>query len=659
MAKRSKMRYDLIDHKVDYEWFPDSPVGVLSIDILYDKFKKKNVMGLKFLNTTDKGIKSIFVSVECVNEDYETVYENDSVKMLNVNAKPHSEFGDGKFIVLGKGNGIKNAFVCVKKVIFSDETSVDIQTGEQGNSIMLKPPYFIDPNDPFYEKILLAAAETKIEPVFWYEKNKDYWRCTCGYPNKNEDTVCVRCLASRQWLDENFGDQAKDENTPASATLIADIEEKEDSGGEKKGEGEQEKPAEEKKTSITQAFANSSAADLYAPIDEGEKSKVNNKKLIRNILIFTPICVALCIGAFYLFMFRNPQDDKIVKYYEQGIQALDENDYHGAMSYFIKCDGYLDSDTYIRQIMGIYRNTIAAGTYHTVVLHNDGTVVAVGGTNKYGECDVKEWRDVYAVATGSGHTLGLKSDGTLYATGYNKYGQCDVSEWKDVVAVAAGSLHTVAITHDGQLYAAGYNKQGQCDVSEWKNIISVKAGMYFTVGLRADGTVVACGDNSSGQCDVEEWSDIIAIAAGAQSVIGLKSDGTVVTTGDAGDTATWTDIISVAAGYAHYVGLKSDGTVVAAGGDKDGCLEVTKWKDMVDVYAGSYHTIGLKSDGTLLATGWNNHGQCDVEYLGDIGLTDDALNFNIILNKEQKELQSSLAAQTEAETKKAKSKKSE
>ena len=35
-----------------------------------------------------------------------------------------------------------------------------------------------------------------------------------------------------------------------------------------------------------------------------------------------------------------------------------------------------------------------------------------------------------AVAAGSRHTVGLKSDGTVVACGYNKNGQCDVSGWK-------------------------------------------------------------------------------------------------------------------------------------------------------------------------------------------------------------------------------------
>ena len=39
------------------------------------------------------------------------------------------------------------------------------------------------------------------------------------------------------------------------------------------------------------------------------------------------------------------------------------------------------------------------------------------------------WRDLVAVSAGREHTVGLRSDGTVVATGDNGYGQCDVSGW--------------------------------------------------------------------------------------------------------------------------------------------------------------------------------------------------------------------------------------
>ena len=83
-----------------------------------------------------------------------------------------------------------------------------------------------------------------------------------------------------------------------------------------------------------------------------------------------------------------------------------------------------------------------------------------------------------------------------------------MGDWTNIVAIAAGGGHTVGVKSDGTVVAAGYNRDDECDVSGWRDIVVVAAGRYHTVGLKSDGTVVATGDNGAGQCDVSGWTDI-------------------------------------------------------------------------------------------------------------------------------------------------------
>ena len=186
------------------------------------------------------------------------------------------------------------------------------------------------------------------------------------------------------------------------------------------------------------------------------------------------------------------------------------------------------------------------------------------------------------VSAGSYHTVGLKADGTVVATGLNAYGQCNVSGWTDIVAISAGGYHTVGLKADGTVVATGRNTSGQCDVSGWTDIVAISADTYHTVGLKTDGTVVAVGDNANGQCDVSGWTDIVAISAGSYYTVGLNADGTVVATGanEYGqcDVSSWTDIVAVSAGFSHTVGLKKDGTLVAVGANWRGECNVSDWK---------------------------------------------------------------------------------
>lgn len=45
---------------------------------------------------------------------------------------------------------------------------------------------------------------------------------------------------------------------------------------------------------------------------------------------------------------------------------------------------------------------------------------------------MSKWKNIVAISAGCVHTVGLKSNGTVMATGNNEYGQCDVNEWYDI-----------------------------------------------------------------------------------------------------------------------------------------------------------------------------------------------------------------------------------
>ncbi len=119
------------------------------------------------------------------------------------------------------------------------------------------------------------------------------------------------------------------------------------------------------------------------------------------------------------------------------------------------------------------------------------------------------------IAVGSWHSVGLRTDGTVVAVGQNDFGQKNVSTWTDITQVTARRDHTVGLKSGRSVVATGLNDFGQCDVSAWTDIIAVSAGAKHTVGLKADGTVVvAVGSNYDGQCGVSTWTDIISVAGG-------------------------------------------------------------------------------------------------------------------------------------------------
>lgn len=334
--------------------------------------------------------------------------------------------------------------------------------------------------------------------------------------------------------------------------------------------------------------------------------------------------------------------------YDWAVKLYTGGNYAAALSQFIIVRDIGDSDRYLNGCWDriAVRDTIAAGSDHTVALKIDGTVIAIG-RNDYGQCEVSSWNDIIAISSGAVHTVGLKADGTVVAVGWNKYSQCDVSDWEDIVAITGGDYHTVGLKADGTVVATGDNEHGQCDVSEWSNITAIAAGAYNTFGLKTDGTVVVTAFTKEakedrfvrhGQEKVQDWNEIIAIAACYDHILGLKSNGTVVAAGGNTygqcDVESWENIVVIATGREHSLGLKADGTVEATSfwdpivpSYNPGQCEVAEWSKIVAIAAGDAHSVGIKEDGLAIATEYlgiregkyaNYRGQCEVSSWHDL-----------------------------------------
>jgi len=267
---------------------------------------------------------------------------------------------------------------------------------------------------------------------------------------------------------------------------------------------------------------------------------------------------------------------------------------------------------------------VAAGGFHTMILKTDGTLWATG-SNHYGQLGdgtttnrsrpVQVMRDVQAVFAGGYHTMILKADGTLWATGNNEVGQLGdgtitnrtrpVQVMSGVQAVATGDRHTMILKTDGTLWATGWNYYGQL----------------------GDGTMA----NRSTR--VQVMRDVKAVAAGYGHTMILKTDGTLWATGNnlygqLGDGTTkdrsrpvqvMSGVQAVAAGFEHTMILKTDGTLWATGWNDCGQLgdgtttnrsrPVQVMSGVQAISAGALHTMILKTDGTLWATGSNDYGK--------------------------------------------------
>ncbi|MGV3664023.1 MAG: cadherin-like beta sandwich domain-containing protein, partial [Prosthecobacter sp.] len=230
---------------------------------------------------------------------------------------------------------------------------------------------------------------------------------------------------------------------------------------------------------------------------------------------------------------------------------------------------------------------IGAGMYHCVVLCSDGTFASWGdnllgqlgnGTTTAAPAPVPvtvagtplAGKTVVAMAVGTYHTLVLCSDGSLLAWGGNTFGQLGNGNTthssvpvnvtvagtplagKTIVALGAGSGHSLALCSDGTLAAWGSNMYGRLGngstthssvpvavttsgVLAGKTVVELLGGSSHSMVRCSDGTVATWGfgnygqlgnnDNSSSSTAVAVSSSMLASGERFRQVfLGQKSD---------------------------------------------------------------------------------------------------------------------------------------
>ena len=204
---------------------------------------------------------------------------------------------------------------------------------------------------------------------------------------------------------------------------------------------------------------------------------------------------------------------------------------------------------------------------YNYIVHTDGTVSCpenYSGERSAYAAEVEKWTDIdniYAqelTSTGnyaSNYIVGLKKDGTVVAAGENRFGECEVSDWKDIAAITAESKACLGTKNDGTLIVAG-----DTDVSGIDDLAPVP--QYDGIYLKNNGTVYVKSFFINNRDAVSNWKDVVQLKTYLSDVCGLKADGTVVYTREDAYVQSWTDIVAIDISSNAIVGKKSDGTFV-------------------------------------------------------------------------------------------------
>ena len=198
------------------------------------------------------------------------------------------------------------------------------------------------------------------------------------------------------------------------------------------------------------------------------------------------------------------------------------------------------------------------------------------------------------VAAGVGHTVGLKSDGTVVAVGFNDYGQCDVGGWNLVLALPPPQEGPVAIKAGDWIkykYTITGWPAGQPH-PEWLKL------EFLSIEGTADSVKVTMG-----MSDGTEQSATVPVDVGEGSGAALGLSGFVIpsnlTTGDSVYMTGFGDIAIDGETTRTYAGARR--TVVYASTSQDGVQLTCYWDKLTGVMVESSTTYtGIT--GTITAT---------------------------------------------------------
>jgi len=308
---------------------------------------------------------------------------------------------------------------------------------------------------------------------------------------------------------------------------------------------------------------------------------------------------------------------------------------------------------------------ISAGQSHTLAITNTGLLYAwgLGTSGQLGDStavtksspvlvsgSITNWKQV---TTGDTFSLGITTDGKLYAWGNNANSQLGniatvnrsaplqigITSWTQVTA---GTNHVLAIASNGLLYGWGLNNIGQVGAianysQSWSQI---SVGPSHVTAIRDNGLLFAWGLNSAGQLGdftaisksspvqiggASTWSKV---SSGNNFTLAIKTNGslwgwglnTSYQLGDNTQTnrnspvqiSVGRSFINVAAGFDHSLAIDTSSNLYTWGNSTSISVYLfppSTTFSWTQVSKGSSYTAAIRSDGKLFTWGLNSSGQ--------------------------------------------------
>jgi alpha-tubulin suppressor-like RCC1 family protein len=265
---------------------------------------------------------------------------------------------------------------------------------------------------------------------------------------------------------------------------------------------------------------------------------------------------------------------------------------------------------------------IAAGYWHMLGIKNNNTLWS-WGSNDSGQLGLgitDDYRtepaqigtdsDWSAITGGANHTIGGKTNGTIWAWGANSgldpegnptatcqlgLGDSDdrntptqIGTESDWVSITAGASHNIARKNNGNIWGWGWNIYYQLGL-DYNSI-----GEPLTqIGTDSDWSMVGATYSNTIAC---KTNGTIWLSTGTGPLVQFRNDTDWSFIGTGGDSS-------------YLFAIKTNGTLWQVNNAMDPPNQIGTDSDWSIVSVGYRHVLACKNNGSIWVWGWNNYGQ--------------------------------------------------
>jgi hypothetical protein len=264
-------------------------------------------------------------------------------------------------------------------------------------------------------------------------------------------------------------------------------------------------------------------------------------------------------------------------------------------------------------------------TTYQIAIKEDGTINVQGTPSE--DFIFDDWQDIVSVTVGDVNAGGIKSDGTVVATGYSGTGATDVKDWQDIAMIEFTLTSAYGLKKDGTIITSGekhldkiaiFERENMPLIKSLRNIVHIDANTFTLIVVKKNGRVAVIGVDESYIEDTAEWRDIKEVTVSNHSLAGLTYGGQVKITYDVFTKSqinseshivdSLEGSVKICVGDSFISGLMPDGTLRISEIDSfftidESILALDGEEDVIDINSHADTLVVMKRDGTIIVVG--------------------------------------------------------